>query len=443
MVAPRLAAYCMTRRGVMASLAACAAPVLLAACAPQGRPGGEESRREAGTPKGTISFGTWAAGADRELFEGMLKKYTEATPTVTVEYVPADGGTSVFLEKLTTLIAAGSPPDTINTYYPWVAQFVTNNILLDQSALIARDKYDLNDFFSGPLDAFKYGGKVYALPHYAGPSVVYVNKTLLDREGIKVPADWDWDEFTEISRRLTKRETTPTQFALSSVNLNLNFFNAILWEFGGDAWNKDLTESLVTLPGSLDALQYTADLYLKHRVIPAAEESRGQGDMWMAGRVAFRLNACRCDVPNWVNIKDFELSMAPLPKGRMGRITRDGPNAIGIIQGTKNLEAAWHFTKWFVSVEGQREFLMTRRSVPTRASIANSPAWREALLPWEKIEVYEESMKRVRPMAYPIRWNEINKVFTDAANEVIRGQKSPKQAMEEAKPAMDALLRER
>jgi ABC-type glycerol-3-phosphate transport system substrate-binding protein len=154
MVAPRLAAYRMTRRSVAAALAACTAS-MLAACTAQSRSGGDESRREAGVPRGTISFGTWAAGADRELFESMLQKYMQATPTVTVEYIPADGGTSVFLEKLTTLIAAGTPPDTINTYYPWVAQFVTNNILLEQSSLIARDKYDLSDFFSGPLDAFK------------------------------------------------------------------------------------------------------------------------------------------------------------------------------------------------------------------------------------------------------------------------------------------------
>jgi ABC-type glycerol-3-phosphate transport system substrate-binding protein len=433
----------LTRRGAVRAFAAGAAPALAVACAVPGRSGGEAGRPEApGVPRGTISFGTWAGGADKELFETMLQKFMQANPTITVEYVPADGGTDVFLEKLTTLIAGGAPPDTINTYYPWVAQFVANNILLDQSAPIARDKYDLRDFFSGPLEAFKHGGKVYALPHYAGPSVVYANKTLLDREGIAVPAGWDWDEFADISRRVTKREATPAQFAIASVNLSLNFYNAMLWEFGGDAWNPDLTESLVTQPGSLEALQYTADLYLKHRVVPTAAESQGQGDLWDAGRLAFVLNTCRCNVPNYMKITTFELTMAPLPRGKLGRITRDGPNAIGILQGSKNLDAAWHFTKWFVSADGQREFLLTRRSVPTRASIANSSAWRDALLPWESVDIYAEAMRLVRPMVYPLHWNDINKVFRDAATAVVRGEKSPKQAMEEAKPAMDTLLRQ-
>ncbi len=159
-----------------------------------------------------------------------------------------------------------------------------------------------------------------------------------------------------------------------------------------------------------------------------------------SGRIAFVVNTCRCNVPNYVDIKDFELGTAPLPKGTAGRITRDGPNAIGIVKSSKNLDTAWDFTKWFVSQEGQESFLMTRRSVPTRKSIAESPVWRKALLPWERMEHYTEAMRLVRPMRYPVEWEEISKVWNTEAGAVLRGEKSAREAADTVKPVIDSLL---
>src|SRR5205807_599113 len=131
-----------------------------------------------------------------------------------------------------------------------------------------------------------------------------------------------------------------------------------------------MTTSKINSPGTVAALQYVQDAYLKHEVIPTSAESSGQGDMFKAGRLLLSVNDCRCSVPDLATIKDFELTTAPLPKGTAGRITRDGPNALAMLSTTKNPETSWDFTKWWASDEGQALFLMTHRSVPTRKSIA-------------------------------------------------------------------------
>ncbi|MEG2751880.1 MAG: extracellular solute-binding protein, partial [Anaerorhabdus sp.] len=47
--------------------------------------------------------------------------------------------------------------------------------------------------------------KQYALPYESVPTLMYVNKTLLEKEGILVPSNtWTWEDFYNISKQVTK-----------------------------------------------------------------------------------------------------------------------------------------------------------------------------------------------------------------------------------------------
>jgi ABC-type glycerol-3-phosphate transport system substrate-binding protein len=80
-------------------------------------------------------------------------------PGITVEIVP--GGDD--LDKIRAGIAAGTPMDLVSlkTEYP---AFAKQGALVALDSLIARDRYDLKDFFSAPLGAWRWRNKLWAMP---------------------------------------------------------------------------------------------------------------------------------------------------------------------------------------------------------------------------------------------------------------------------------------
>ena len=93
------------------------------------------------------------------------------------------------------------PPDDFDLY--------TNRGVLAPLDALAKDDpdLDLDDFYPAPLAYARSGGTgaLYALPVECVPRLMFVNRTLLAREGIPLPPDdWTWDDFLAICREVTR-----------------------------------------------------------------------------------------------------------------------------------------------------------------------------------------------------------------------------------------------
>lgn len=61
------------------------------------------------------------------------------------------------------------------------------------------------DFYPSALESGAVDGRQYALPYECVPTLMFVNKTLLEQAGIPLPGnDWTWDEFYDICARVTR-----------------------------------------------------------------------------------------------------------------------------------------------------------------------------------------------------------------------------------------------
>ena len=64
---------------------------------------------------------------------------------------------------------------------------------------------DLSGFYPAALQAGADKGKQYALPLECVPQMMFINKTLLQKEHIRIPDnDWTWDEFYSLCEQLTR-----------------------------------------------------------------------------------------------------------------------------------------------------------------------------------------------------------------------------------------------
>jgi ABC-type glycerol-3-phosphate transport system substrate-binding protein len=131
--------------------------------------------------------------------EQVLQRFTAKYPNLKVTPMPA-GGT--YIEKLKTLVAAGTPPDVADTHHSQVRDLGATGIVQDLAPFLKRDPYPKEHTGWEP---YQWQGKQYGIPWGLQSSCIFYNKALFNQAGLPYPPDdWTWEQFLEVARRLTK-----------------------------------------------------------------------------------------------------------------------------------------------------------------------------------------------------------------------------------------------
>jgi multiple sugar transport system substrate-binding protein len=436
-----------TRRFMLRSAVAAVAAggaLALAACGQTGE-GGAGGSTEARPVTLNVLMGT--AGAE-PILDKLKESFKRAHPNVTVEYSEISG-TAPTQQKILTLAASGSLPDTLPEHPNFVTDIAEKGILSDLQPFASKDKgVDLPDFYTGVIDHFRHKGVLYGLPWNSGPSIIYFNRGLLERLSIKTPdqyekeGKWDWAAFQEVARLATKGTGADRTMGFQSPNMNLDWFDAWVWQAGGDVFSKDMKKCLLAEPPAVQAAQYMADLYLKDRVVPVGNDAKDFPNGVESGKVALRFG--NKDQANVIDQKAkenaFKPGLAPTPKGKGGRVNRDGPQANGIGKTTKEPDTAWVYVKHMSSLETQKIRLDAKLTTPVRKSAAKTPEFTRSLFDWEVGEYWSDAANTVRPLAKPTRYTDVGNAWSDMWKRISAGEIAVRAGMEEVTRQIDGIL---
>jgi len=111
-----------------------------------------------------------------------------------------------YSEWFSKQLLLGKIPDVFVILSNDFNQLASLNIMKNLEELINRDNsFVKEDYFPTTLLTGEYNGTQYALPYETVPTLMFVNKTLLEEEGIAVPdTDWTWEDLYTISKKITK-----------------------------------------------------------------------------------------------------------------------------------------------------------------------------------------------------------------------------------------------
>ena len=283
------------------------------------------------------------------VFDQFAAEFQKKAPhiTVTTEPIPGD----VYTDKLNTGFSSGAAADL--TWIPGISgyfDFALRKQLLDVDPYVNRDKLDRNQWFAGALEMMRVGGKLYSLPLWAHPSAVglYYNAEILQREG-QAPPDgtWTFEKTLSVAQRFSRQSGGPetSTFGLVPTRGLPNGFSQLLRAFGSRAYSPDGKKAQFSTPQAIEAAQWVADLYQRHRVSPP---SGLNPDPWRDGRVAMRIdlygarNAARNASTPWL----FRWGAHLGPKGAGGYGAELQTDANAIAAQTKFTDAAWEFHKY-------------------------------------------------------------------------------------------------
>ena len=315
------------------------------------RPGpGRRPGPRAGGPPATVQFYFSGDQPTAQLYQTLKEVYERQNPRYTLDLIHAD----TEIEKLLTLIAAGTPADVFwNRVRTSQILIRREGSLADVLPLMKRDKLTQDDFWPSAVKAYTYKGGYYGLPTSASSNALYYNKEHFRQAGLPFPEElekqgrWNWDTLLETSRKLSGPEPGGGKKRFGFLRpTGLVLTVQYMWQNGGTPFSDDRSQCLLTSNECVGALQFLTDLVLKHQVSPGPTEPDAPNY-----RTNFRVSmeqAGRYLLPEalpGMQSGAIDPGMVVAPKGPKKDTTRGDDLAASILKSTKVLEAAWAFAK--------------------------------------------------------------------------------------------------
>ena len=229
----------MKRFMLRAAASLCAAAVLtagLAACAPQqkttdtaasstaaAQSAGFEPRLDTET---AVTLDAGVVFGNFEALDQVINAFNELYPNVTIAYEQVSGGKTAEYLKNNTNVDIVMTDDTNLRYPDW-----TDSYVLDEVADLSAEDIDVSAIQDDLLDACTINGKLARIPMGQIISGVVVNKTLLEKEGLSVPTNYQ--EFLDTCEALKQAGYTPIQGPEYTVYGQL-IYNEVMTTLGND-----------------------------------------------------------------------------------------------------------------------------------------------------------------------------------------------------------------
>src|SRR4030088_2266597 len=157
-------------------------------------------------------FSWWTSGGEAAALDALFKDYKAKNPGVEiVNAAVADGGGSAARPVLQARLAGGNPPDTWQTHpgFELLDQYVASGYCEPVTDIYTSEGWD-KVVPKGLIDMLSQEGKAYALIYdvHRG-NVLWYNKKLLEKNGVKVGDKMTFDEFFSAADKLKAAGVTP------------------------------------------------------------------------------------------------------------------------------------------------------------------------------------------------------------------------------------------
>ena len=259
-------------------------------------------------------------GPVTKVVDGYVQKFMEANPGITVAPIYA-GNYNDTTTKALTAAKAGTPPAVAVLLATDVFTLIDEDVIdpIDDFIKTDEDKAWLDGFMPAYLKSAQTEGHLWSVPFQRSTAVMYYNKQAFKEAGLdpeKYPVTWD--EMVAAGKAVTAKDAAG-QVTRWGVGIAGNvgsaqwLFGALVAQNGGTLVNEAGTETYLTDPKVVEALQYWVDLSTKDAIHPPGIFEWGTAPAdFLAGRVAMIWHT----TGNLANIRKnatFDFGLAPFP----------------------------------------------------------------------------------------------------------------------------------
>src|SRR5262250_2854297 len=195
--------------------------------------------------------------------------------------------------KYTAAIESKTLPDIAELDAVGPARLANLGRLADVSDVVTAVTRELGALAPNAEGAVKFGGKFYAVPHYAIPLILFYRKDLLEKVGAQPPDTWE--AINEISVKIKKAglQDFPQGFPWNRTGDGYDPAMSLLWSYGA-AW-VDKNGKYIGIPKdkAVQAVKTVTAAYLADKTSALdylSWSGSGNNEAFMAGKITFTPN---------------------------------------------------------------------------------------------------------------------------------------------------------
>ncbi|MGQ9840206.1 MAG: ABC transporter substrate-binding protein [Anaerolineae bacterium] len=399
-------------------------------------------------PTVTLRWAFWGSPEEAASHKLVADAFMKIHPEIKIETwnEPWDN----YFTKIQALWASGDPNAVPDIAFLWpTPKYAAEGVLENLDPYIQKSGYNLNDYWGGLLESAKYKGSVYGLPRDIEVNILYYNKDLFDKAGVKYPDEsWTWDDLLAAAEKLTVKDASGkvTRYALA---MEGGKYSKWVNQNGGAILDDYVNPSKCMLaePKSIEAIQFFADMMNKGYAMRDADLSQAGGDaaVFVSGQAAMIIqNTSRVSAFNAAKM-NYDVAVVPIPKG--GKRWNPAGGAAWVMSAkSANKEAAWTFLQWLQSTDGGQKLYTERGEIfPALQSTANSPAFLTKQPPANKKGIITEAAASgVGGFGYFPEWDELDSsVIGPALQRIWAGEADPAQLLPEMCKQVDQFLKDK
>jgi multiple sugar transport system substrate-binding protein len=391
-----------------------------------------------------LRFMSWYFGEDPAgpTLKALFAEFEKRNPTIKVVAETVTSAERV--PKFTAAMEAGRGPDLYMDTPPNAPNLIARGYCLDLESRMKADDL-LARFTKGDLDSFTDAkGDHYFVPYSTGPMGLIYNAKAFQDAGLdpnKPPKTWE--ELLEYAKKLTR----DGKYGIGLFGKGDNSSVWRLWYWwmsnGAEVLTADGKKSAINSPAFIEAIDFWADLYRKHKVAPPSvpANSFGENNQLLAQGVVAMVESgvWQFGVTEKINpaIKG-QLRAAPMPKRKVDVAVGGGTDALCITAGSKNVDAAWQLVKFLSSAEAGVTVWKMHGKFPANVQSMQSPELKSDPL----VQAFEPMITVARTPFKSVKYVEVTNALGTMMQEVLTGAKPTPAAVKAASDRIDAILRD-
>ncbi len=385
-----------------------------------------------------INFSSWGSLDEQVTITAVLKAFSQRNPNIQVQ--PLLTSWANYWPKYTADLAAKSTADV--QFLTNVPTYAADGALMDIRSLMSKHGMSVPaGYTQALLSAFEYNGHLYGLPRDNDTKVIFYNRALLRKAGLKAPtANWTWDDLRTMARKLTVRQgSRVSQYGFA---FETGWWRLYIWENGGDLFDSPTKPTKVTMasPQAVQALQFMADLINKDKVTPVASQivdSTNIGPMFASGQLAMAFGN-HALIPTFVNTKGLDWGVVGMPHFPGNKtVNVAGGAGYCISRWTPSPAAAYQLWSFLVGPVASLMFASGNDLVPDNPQTLRSSAWLSK--PYNKIFSEQTELGHAGPTF--AKWVSVDGVIEPILDKLWIGELSAKDALTRAAAAATKALK--
>ncbi len=299
----------VSRRDFLGLSAGLGAAATLAACS-SGGTGASGSGASYSGPKVDLNFWNGFTGGDGPVMKQLVAKFNSEHKNIKVKMTVYEW--AAYYQKVPAAVASGKAPDVGIMHVDSLATNAARGVVLPLDDVAKTLKLDVGDFAEVVWNAGEYKGRRYGIPLDMHPLGFYYNKKLMEQAKLDPDSPPQTaDDYMAALEALKKAGikgmwSTPFQFTGSMI------FQSLLWQYGGDLFNSDVTEATWADAPGVTALTWMVDLIHKG-YSPKNVGQDADATAFQNNRNAFNWNGIWM-INTLKEVKGLEWGVAPLPQ---------------------------------------------------------------------------------------------------------------------------------